>query len=46
MAEIAKPFLMLWDWVDRTGGYPGKVIFVCAVVMLVVGGLTWYSNKK
>jgi hypothetical protein len=36
----------LWEWVDQVGGYPGKVVFMCAVVMLIVGGLTWYGNKR
>ena len=46
MDEIVLPFVRLWDWVDRSGGYPGKILFVCAAVMLVVGGLTWYGNKR
>jgi hypothetical protein len=46
MAEIMKPFELLWDWVDRTGGYPGKVLFGLLVVMLILGLLTWFTNKK
>lgn len=44
--ELARPFVLLWDWVDRTGGFPGKVFFLCVVVMMIIGGLTWYSNKR
>jgi hypothetical protein len=44
--ELARPFVRLWDWVEQTGGFPGKVLFLCAVVMLIVGLLTWFSNKR
>jgi hypothetical protein len=46
MDELARPFVRLWDWVEQVGGFPGKVFFICAVIMLIVGGLTWYSNKR
>lgn len=46
MNELAEPFVRLWDWIDRVGGFPGKVFFLCAVVMLVIGILTWFSNKR
>jgi len=32
--------------VDQVGGYPGKLLFVCIIVMAVIGGLTWDSNKR
>jgi hypothetical protein len=44
--ELARPLVRLWDWVDRVGGYPGKALFIGVVVMLIVGGLTWYGNKR
>jgi hypothetical protein len=44
--ELARPFVRLWDWVDQVGGYPGKVLFIAGIVMLLIGGLTWYSNKR
>jgi hypothetical protein len=44
--ELALPFVRLWDWVGEVGGFPGRVFFLCVVVMLVIGGLTWYSNKR
>jgi hypothetical protein len=43
---IFSPFVRLWNWVDQVGGYPGQVFFVCAVIMLLLGGLTWYGNKR
>jgi hypothetical protein len=46
MDELARPFVQLWEWVDRVGGFPGKVFFICAVIMVVIGGLTWYGNKR
>ena len=46
MSEIAMPFVRLWNYVDQTGGYPGKMLFICAVIMLVIGALTWYGNKR
>ena len=44
--ELARPFIHLWEWVDQVGGFPGKVFFLSVVVMVVIGGLTWYSNKR
>ena len=46
MDQLAIPFVRMWDWVDRVGGYPGKAFFMACIVMLIVGGLTWYSNKR
>ena len=46
MDVIFSPFMRLWKWVDQVGGYPGQVFFVCAVVMLALGVLTWYGNKR
>ena len=43
---LFSPFLRLWNWIDRVGGYPGQVFFICAVIMLLLGGLTWYGNKR
>lgn len=44
--ELARPFVRLWDWVDQVGGYPGQLFFMSLVIMAVIGGLTWYSNKR
>jgi hypothetical protein len=46
MEVLWRPLERLWEWVERTGGYPGQLLFVCIIVMVVVGGLTWYSNKR
>jgi hypothetical protein len=44
--ELVKPFVQLWNYVERVGGFPGQVFFCVMVVMLVVGGLTWFGNRK
>jgi hypothetical protein len=44
--ELVRPFERMWDWVDRVGGYPGKALFLCAVLMVVAGAFTWYGNKR
>ena len=46
MNELASPFLRVWDYAGRVGGFPGQVFFVVAVLMLVIGALTWYNNRK
>jgi hypothetical protein len=46
MNELVKPFVYLWNWVDKVGGFPGQVLFVVAAVMLIIGFLTWFGNKK
>jgi hypothetical protein len=46
VSEIAKPFIQLWNWVERVGGFPGQIVFVCSVVILILGVLTWYGNKR
>jgi hypothetical protein len=46
MNELARPFVNLWNWVERTGGFPGQIVFVCSIVILILGALTWYGNKK
>jgi hypothetical protein len=46
MMELARPFVLLWNYVSEVGGFPGQVFFGIAVVMAVVGVLTWYGNRK
>ncbi len=46
MADLLRPFEMLWAWIDRTGGYPGKFMFAGLVVLLIMGGITWYTNRR
>jgi hypothetical protein len=44
--QLVQPLERLWAWVDQVGGFPGKVFFVCVIIMIIIGGLTWYSNKR
>jgi hypothetical protein len=46
MNDLARPFVTAWEWVGRTGGFPGQVLAVVATIMLVIGVLTWVANKK
>jgi hypothetical protein len=46
MNELARPFVNAWNYVEQVGGFPGQVFFCVLIVMLVIGGLTWYSNKR
>jgi hypothetical protein len=46
VSELAAPFIRLWTWVGHTGGFPGQVFFCAAVVLIIVGGFTWFSNRK
>ena len=46
MNELVRPFVQVWNWVEQEGGYPGQIFFCVAVVMVVIGGLTWYGNRR
>lgn len=46
MNELARPLVRLWDWVERVGGFPGQLLFLFTAIMLLIGGLTWFSNKR
>jgi hypothetical protein len=46
MADLVRPFECLWEWIDRTGGYPGKLMFAGMIVMLMIGVLSWYSGRR
>jgi hypothetical protein len=46
MHELVQPFIRAWNWIERVGGFPGQVFFVVAVIMLIIGALTWFSNRK
>jgi hypothetical protein len=35
-----------WNWIAEVGGFPGQVFFVCVVIIAILGGLTWYGNKR
>jgi hypothetical protein len=46
MSELARPFLRAWDWVEKTAGFPGQVFAVIAVIMVIIGVMTWVGNRK
>jgi hypothetical protein len=46
MDVLMKPFIRLWHYVDQVGGYPGQMLFICTVIMVIIGGLTWFGNKR
>jgi hypothetical protein len=46
MNELMAPFIRLWNYVGHVGGFPGQLFFCCVVVLIVLGGLTWLSNRK
>jgi hypothetical protein len=46
MSELTRPFVQLWNWVERVGGFPGQVFFCVLVVMIIIGALTWFGNRK
>jgi len=44
--ELARPFVSAWEWIGQVGGFPGQVLALAAILMLVIGVLTWLGNKK
>jgi hypothetical protein len=46
MNELIQPFVRMWNYVEQVGGYPGQIFFCVVVVMIVIGGLTWFGNRK
>ncbi len=46
MNELTSPFVRLWHWISTTGGFPGQVLFCCAVVMLVLALIVWFTNRR
>ncbi len=46
MDELTRPFVQLWDWVSRTGGMPGQILFVCLVIVVVLGLTVWLGNRR
>jgi hypothetical protein len=46
MDTLFSPFVRLWNWVETVGGYPGQVLFVCTLVIVVLGLITWVGNKR
>jgi hypothetical protein len=46
MDVLMSPFVQLWNWVERVGGYPGQMFFILLLIMLGIGAATWFSNKR
>jgi hypothetical protein len=46
MDPVLKPVVRLWNYVEQVGGFPGQMLFICAIIMAVIGGLTWFGNKR
>ena len=46
MINPLRPFEYFWDWLDKTGGYPGKMMFAGLVITFIVLGVTWLSNRR
>jgi hypothetical protein len=46
MEELARPFIYTWNYVEQVGGFPGQVFFCVVVIIVVLGGLTWYGNRR
>lgn len=46
MSDIARPFLRLWNYIENVGGFPGQILFIVSIIMLIVGFFTWFGNKK
>jgi hypothetical protein len=46
MSELARPIVRAWEWIGNVGGFPGQVFFVVVVVIVILGGLTWFGNRK
>jgi len=46
MNELVSPFVRLWNWVTYVGGFPGQIIFCCAIVILILGVSVWFSNRR
>jgi hypothetical protein len=44
--RLVRPFVQLWQWIEQTGGFPGQMFFVVAVLMGGIAALTWYSNRR
>lgn len=46
MVDLVRPLEHLWQWIDQTGGYPGKILVTGLVILIVLAGFTWYSNRR
>ena len=46
MSELARPMVRAWEWIGHVGGFPGQVFFVVAIIIVILGGLTWFGNRR
>lgn len=46
MNQLTRPFVQVWEYFGRVGGYPGQLFFAIVVIILILGGLTWLGNRK
>ena len=46
MELVFRPFVRMWNYAEQVGGFPGQMMFIICVIMAVLGGLTWYGNKR
>jgi hypothetical protein len=45
MEVLLHPFVRVWEYTERTGGFPGQLALCVTIVMLIIGGLTWLGNR-
>lgn len=46
MKELTRPFVDLWAWVEREGGFPGQMLFIMLVILLGMGFFYWLGNRR
>ncbi len=46
MKDLVSPFVDLWNYVERVGGFPGQVFLCIAILIVILGGLTWIGNRR
>ena len=46
MSELTRPFVRAWEWIGNVGGFPGQIFFVVSVIIIILGALTWFGNRK
>jgi hypothetical protein len=46
MSELVRPFVRAWEWIGNVGGFPGQVFFVIVVIIIILGAMTWFGNRR
>jgi len=46
VSELVKPFVSVWEYAAKIGGFPGQALLFIGCIMLLIGILTWFGNKK